>query len=129
MRRRPQPRRTLAARGVAALVYAAAIAWLASPTWRSPSPQAPPAGVERPAAGPTRIAVGLIAPTAALPSALPAQQTGAGTGTVAATGSSVPATGSSGSSTPSPQPSQPSQPSSSGGGTSKPAKQVVGFEG
>lgn len=120
MRRRRQRRRTLAARGAGGLVYVAAIVWLVSPAWRPPRPQAPPAGVERPAASPTRIAVGRITPTAALPQTLPAQQAATGT----TTGSTA---GSSGSSTPVPQPSQPS---TSGGSTRRASsKQVVGFEG
>jgi len=123
MRRRRQRRRTLAARGIAGLLYAAAVVWLVSPTWRPPRPQTPPAGVERPAARSPRIAVGRIAPTAALPQTLPAP-TSARTDTGTTTDSAAPVTGSDGSSTSSPQPS------SSGGSTRRTsATKVVGFEG
>ncbi len=129
MRRRRQHRRTLAARGAAGVLYVAAVVWLASPTWRPPSPQTPPAGVERRAAAPRPIAVVSLSVTTGLPLGLPVEQVGTSESsgsTDSSAGSTDASTGSGGTA---------SQPSSdaSGGTTSTPAepspKRLVGFEG
>jgi hypothetical protein len=90
------------------LIYAAAIVWLVSPTWRPPSSKPSPAGIERRAAAAPRIAIKPIGPAKALTVRLPAQPVGAD----ATTGSTVPSASSGGGS---------SQSGSSGGSTSTPS--------